>query len=81
MSETVYTAVTRADQLTKEILDAVESIHDGWYPEGRIDWEDFLDRLDGIPLEDGSTLDLGDNMLSEAIVAIKNHVRNHRNER
>jgi hypothetical protein len=39
---TILETAEEADALTSEI----ESIVEGWYPEGRIDWDDFLDRLD-----------------------------------
>ena len=31
---------------SEDLLAAAESVYDGWYADaGRIDWEDFLDRL------------------------------------
>jgi hypothetical protein len=76
---TNYTAVVKADQVTTEIFEAAESIFDGWYADvPRIDWDDFLDRLDGMSLEDGSTLDLGEDMMSPAIKTIKTHIRRYR---
>lgn len=75
-----YRLVEESEDVTVEILDAAESIFDGWYAdEPRIDWEDFLDRLDGIPLEDGSTVDLSGDMMSPAIKVIKSHIRKYRN--
>jgi hypothetical protein len=75
---TTYTTVTTEADLTSEILEAAEGIFDGWYAdETRIDWEDFLDRLDGIPLNDGTTLDLGDSVVSPAVKAIKAHIRRY----
>lgn len=80
MSEVQYTTVVGADDVTEEILDAAESIFDGWYAdEPRIDWEDFLDRLDGIPLENGTRLDLTSDMMAPAVKAIKAHIRKYRN--
>jgi hypothetical protein len=70
--------VVTADDVTEEILEAAESIHDGWFPVGRIDWESLLDRLDGMELDDGATLDLGEDLLSPAIRKIKAHLRAHR---
>ena len=74
-----YALVTQADQVTEEILQLIYDIVDGWYPTGRIDWEDLLDRVDGAELEDGTVLDLGDDMLSPAIVKIKKCARKYRN--
>lgn len=71
-----YSTVTEVDQVTEEITKAAEGIFDGWFAdEARIDWTDFIDRLDGIPLEDGMTLDLGESMVSPAVKAIKRHIR------
>lgn len=65
--------------VTDEILDAAESIFDGWFADGvRIDWHDFLDRLERVTLEDGSGLDLGGDMLSPAILRIKRHIAAYR---
>jgi hypothetical protein len=55
------------------LRETIESIVDGWYPEGRIDWEDFLDRL-----EAQTDTDLGDDLLSPTIKAIKAHAREYR---
>jgi hypothetical protein len=73
-----YTPVVQASQVTEEILQLIYDIVDGWYPTGRIDWKDLLDRVDGAELEDGTVLGLGDDMLSPAIVKIKKHVRGYR---
>jgi hypothetical protein len=62
------------EQPTAEMLEVAESIYDGWYAdEPRIDWEDFFDRM-----EDGSDIDLGDDMLSPTIKAIQKHIRAYR---
>lgn len=70
--------VRRVDQVTDEIVQAAQEIVDGWYPKGRIDWEDVWDRLDGASLEDGTVLDLGDNLLSPALVYIKKEIQHAR---
>lgn len=71
-----WTPIKEAADVTPEILSAAESIFDGWFAdEARINWVDFLDRLDGIPLTDNSLLDLGDSAVSPAIMAIKRHVK------
>lgn len=74
-----YRTVIQSEDVTKEIFEAAEAVFDGWYIEApRIDWQDFLDRLDGMPLDDGAKLDLGDDMTSPAIQAIKARVRRYR---
>ncbi|GGM27585.1 hypothetical protein GCM10011608_10500 [Micromonospora sonchi] len=74
-----WTTVTEADQVTEEILNIAESIFDGWYADSsRIDWDDFLERMEKIPLDDDTTLDLGSDMGSPAIKKIKAHIRNYR---
>jgi hypothetical protein len=70
--------VTSSDDVTFEILEAAQDIYDGWYNDvSVIDWEDFIDRLDGTSLEDGTKLDLGDDLLSPAIKSIKRHIRKY----
>lgn len=56
------------------IREEIESVHDGQYSEGRIDWEDFIDRLEG------HGLDLGESMDSPAIQRIKAIVREMRRD-
>lgn len=52
------------------IRETVESVFDGWYAEvPRIDWDDFLDRIEA------RGYDLGKDMLSPAIKRIKAIVR------
>jgi hypothetical protein len=52
------------------VRDQIEMVYDGWYADTpRIDWEDFLDRLERYDL------DLGDSMESAAIRRIKSIVR------
>jgi hypothetical protein len=73
-----YTSPISAADVTEEILEAAEAIYDGWFAdEQRIDWENFFDRLDGIPLDDGTVLDLGMDTMSPAIKAIKSHIRTY----
>lgn len=78
MSKTRWTTAEAAEDVTPEILEAAESIVNGWYADGRVDWQDFIDRLDGTPLDDGTRLNLGDTMTSPAIRKIKAHVRAYR---
>lgn len=75
-----YRTITRAEDVTPEILTAAELIFDGWFADStdRINWFEFLDRLDGIELSDGSRLDIGNDILSPAIILIKTHIRKYR---
>ncbi|MEV0214331.1 hypothetical protein [Micromonospora sp. NPDC050695] len=74
-----YTTVTNASDVTDEILDAATSIYDGWHSgDNRIRWDDLIDRLDGSPLADGTSIDLGNDMASAAIKKIKQHVSAYR---
>lgn len=60
--------------MDSSILKAAEEIFDGWYAEqARIDWDDFLHRL-----EQHTDIDLGSNMMSPAIRKIQSHVRAYR---
>lgn len=71
MSDRQIRTAADADQ----IYESVESVYDGWYAgASRIDWEDFVDRLEG------HGWDLGDDMLSEAIKRIREIVRDLRKE-
>lgn len=47
------------------IREDIEAVVEGWYPTGRIDWEDLLDRI-----EDRG-YDLGTDLTSPAIKRIK----------
>lgn len=61
---------TAEDAEAKDVREAVEAVFSGWFAdEPRIDWENFLDRLEGYGF------DLGEDMLSPAIERIKKIVR------
>lgn len=74
-----WVEVLRAEDVTDEVLEAVDSIHDGWYSSGRIDWQDFLERMEGVTVA-GGRIDLGNDTASPAIAAIKAHVRQLRKQ-
>lgn len=57
----------------EELLENAEQVYDGWYAERRIEWHDFLARL-----EDKTGHDLGASMSSPEIVAIQKHIRMYR---
>lgn len=67
--------VTLAGDVDDEILDLAKMVYEGFYEGKRIDWDDFLNRMDGASLENGDVIDLGDSMLSPAVIKIKTHVR------
>jgi hypothetical protein len=77
---TDYYSPVSADEVTDEILTMVTETVDGWYQDGRIDWQDVWDRVDGSTLDDGRTVDFGDSLDSPAIRKIKKHVRDHRHD-
>lgn len=71
--------VTEADDVTEDVLESAEKVYDGWFADAdRIDWDDFISRLENRGLEDGTELDLGDSMLTPAIEKIKRHIRTYR---
>jgi hypothetical protein len=67
-------------KVTDEVVGLAYDIVEGWYPEGSIDWEDVWDRLDGSELEDGTTLDLGTDLLSPELKQLKRDVQKRRRE-
>ena len=74
-TEVTYTEVTAATHVTDEVMDYARSIVEGWYNEGRVDWEGVWDRMDGSRLNDGTTLDLGGQMDSPAMRKIQRQIR------
>lgn len=58
----------------EELLTAAQEVHDGWYAsDARIDWPDFIDRL-----ELHADVDLGNSMTSPLIEKVKKHIRAYR---
>ncbi|MFF1701241.1 hypothetical protein [Streptomyces sp. NPDC058252] len=70
--------VRTAEDVTDEVLELVQGIVEGWYDEGRIDWEDVWDRMDKKVLEDGRGIDMGSDLGSPAITKIKKEIRKWR---
>ncbi|MFE6000232.1 hypothetical protein ACFQ6C_25785 [Streptomyces sp. NPDC056454] len=69
-------APATADDVTDELVQITVDIVDGWYPEGRIDWEDVYDRIErGGGLDDGRRIDMGTDLASPALTALKRRVR------
>jgi hypothetical protein len=69
-----------AEDVTDELVQLTVDIVDGWYNEGRIDWEDVWDRLEKRTLDDGRGIDLGGDLGSPALTALKRRVRAARKE-
>jgi hypothetical protein len=61
-----------ANSVTAVVLANAEYVVDGWYPEGPIDWDDFIDRLVA-----GTDYDIED-MDSPAVRKIQRHIREYR---
>lgn len=60
--------------VSPDMLEVAERIHDGWYDsEMRIEWIDFIDRL-----EKGSDWDFGCDMDSPTVRAVKSYIRAYR---
>jgi hypothetical protein len=58
---------------TEGLLAAAESVFDGWYADqARIDWDDFIDRLEALGF------DMGDSMLGPDVLAVKRHITRYR---
>jgi hypothetical protein len=70
--------VRTAEDVTDEALEMVQGIVEGWYNEGRIDWEDVWDRMDKKVLDDGRGIDMGSDLGSPAIRKIKREIRKWR---
>jgi hypothetical protein len=70
--------VRTAEDVTDEVLEIVQGIVEGWYDEGRIDWEDVWDRVEKSVLDDGRGIDMGSDLGSPAILKIKKEIRKWR---
>ncbi|MFE4681615.1 hypothetical protein ACFRNJ_12355 [Streptomyces sp. NPDC056721] len=70
--------VLTAEDVTDEVLEMVQGIVEGWYDEGRIDWEDVWDRMDKRVLDDGRGIDMGSDLGSPAIRKMKREIRKWR---
>lgn len=71
MNQCRWTTIHDYEDVSEEIIRLVHGIVDGWYSEGRVDWEDFWDRLEGSFLRDGTRLDLGSDLSSPALKRLK----------
>lgn len=71
--------VRNVEDVTDEVLEIVKGIIEGWYDEGRTDWENVWDRVEKVPLDDGRGIDMGEDLDSPAIRRIKKEIRAWRN--
>lgn len=67
------------DEIMGELKDHAFTIADGWYADGRIDWENVFDRMDDSEMLDGRRLEMT-TLYGPVIDAIKAHVRKVRRE-
>ncbi|RZS39135.1 hypothetical protein EV193_104351 [Herbihabitans rhizosphaerae] len=72
--------MTTKGEPTEEVIALAVEIVDGWYQDRRVDWEDVWERLDGAEMEDGTKLDLGDDLLSPYLGALRREVQRIRRE-
>lgn len=72
---TTFRPIRSVDDIDDTILTAAYDILEGWYLEERIEWTDFLDRL-----EVWVSIDLGSDMTAPWIELLKKKVRAHRKE-
>lgn len=68
------------ESVTDEIIEMVHGIVDGWYQEGRIDWENVWDRLERHELANGDGIDIP-SLDSPAQQEIKKRIRADRKNR
>ena len=67
-----YTEVTSTSDVNDEVLAIAEYAAN--FHGDRIDWEDVWDRMDGTVLKDGTQMDLGPDVDSPAMRAIRRHI-------
>lgn len=67
--------VPQLTSLPEHVRDAIDSVVEGWYPLGRVDWEDLLWRV-----ESHADYDFGNDMLSDEIKSVKKYVKRVREE-
>lgn len=72
-----WTAIRTSEDVTPEVIEIVHGLVDGWFDTGPIDTGDLTDRLERHRLEDGSQIDLGDDITSPAIRKIMREARRY----
>ena len=68
------TDVVAAADVTDEIVDLAETYAEGFSPDGRVDWEGVIDRMDGAELRDGTVIAFGPEYDTPAMRKIKREV-------
>jgi hypothetical protein len=70
-----------AADVTDTILEFAVETADLYFPEGKIEWEDVWDRMEGnLILANGSTLSMGNELDTPAMLKIKRYVNKVRRE-
>lgn len=72
-----YTTIVETKDVTDEVLDLAESYAEGFYVNRgeRVDWNDLMDRLDGLELDDRTRIDLGNEYDTPAWRKIQRETR------
>lgn len=78
MTDREWTPILTADDVTEEVLLITVEITEGWYAEGKIDWENVWDRMDGSLLDDNTKINMGTDLNSSAQKFIKKYIRDLR---
>jgi hypothetical protein len=74
-----YYSPTEASEVTAEMRRMAASIIEGWYEDRPLDIENFLDRME-TRLDNGQTLDLGNDPTSPACKALIRYARKVKRE-
>lgn len=70
-SEARWTEVRTVADITDEVREIVQSTVEGWYPSGRIEWNDLWDRIESVPLDDGTKPSLPGDLSSPVFKELK----------
>lgn len=72
---TEYTSPQTAEDVTEEMIQMARNVVDGWYEGRRVDWDDVWSRLDGSSMEDGTQLDLPQDLLSPVFAVLRREAK------
>lgn len=78
MTERGFTSLRTAQDVTDEIREMAESIVDGWFATGPMDWPRFFDKMENLVLENDTHADFGEDPQSGAVLEVQRHVRRYR---
>ncbi len=78
MADKQWTTLNTVADVTEEVLEIAREIVDGWYADGRVDWDNVWDRMEGTELKDGTFLDMGTDLTVPALSKIKRVLRSER---